>query len=170
MLADEGYAIIDTDILARKAVENPEVISMLCAEFGEDIIKDGALDRRELARRAFATKEGGAALNAITHPEITRLAVDLIHKAEKDGAKAAVIDAALLFDSCLTAFCNKTVSVVADEEIRLKRITERDSISEADARLRMSAQPPAEYYIEKADIIINNNGDDNLKEQINQIK
>lgn len=169
MLADEGYAIIDTDILARKAVENPEVISMLCAEFGEDIIKDGALDRRELARRAFATKEGGAALNAITHPEITRLAVDLIHKAEKDGAKAAVIDAALLFDSCLTAFCNKTVSVVADEEIRLKRITERDSISEADARLRMSAQPPAEYYIEKADIIINNNGDDNLNEQIGKI-
>ncbi len=169
MLADEGYAIIDTDVIARKAVENPEVISMLCAEFGDDIIKNGVLDRRELARRAFATKEGGAALNAITHPEITRLSVDLIHTAEQNGAKAAVIDAALLFDSCLTAFCDKTVSVVADEKIRLQRITARDSISENDAKLRMSAQPPVEYYIEKADIIINNNGDDNLKEQINKI-
>lgn len=166
ILCEKGYAIIDTDKLARKAVENPEVLSMLSEQFGGDILKDGVLDRRELARRAFATKEGGEALNAITHPEITRLAVELIHKAQENGAKAAVIDAALLFDSCLTALCDKTVSIVADENERLERIMKRDSISVEDAKLRINAQPPAEYYMEKADIIINNNASDDLRAQM----
>lgn len=157
MLSEKGCHIVDTDVLARKAVENPEVIGMLSQRFGGDIIKDGALDRRELARRAFATPEGTKALSAITHPEITRLAIGEIHDAEKDGARAAVIDAALLFDSPLAAVCEKNVSVVADEKIRLERIMKRDSISEADARLRINAQPPTEYYVEKSDIIINNN-------------
>ena len=87
----------------------------------------------------------------------------------ESGAKAAVIDAALLFDSPLVAICDKNISVVADEKIRLERIMKRDSISENDALLRINAQPPTEYYIEKADIIINNNGDDNLNEQIGKI-
>ncbi len=169
ILNDKGCHIVDTDLLARKAVENPEVIARLCEKFGEDIVNGGALDRRELARRAFATPEGTKALNLITHPEITRLAVEEIHKAEADGAKAAIIDAALLFESSLTAVCDKTVCVVADEKIRLERIMKRDGISEADARLRMNAQPDEEYYKSKSDIIINNNGED-LKKQIDFIK
>ncbi len=166
MLGKQGYAIIDADKLARKAVENPEVLGMLAERFGEDIITDGVLDRRELARRAFSSKEGGEALNAITHPEIIRLTVEMIHAAQDNGAKAAVIDAALLFDSCMTALCGKTISVVADENERLERIIRRDSISAEDAKLRINAQPPAEYYIEKADIIINNNAGDDLKAQM----
>ena len=162
LLKEKGCAIIDTDILARKAVENPEVISMLCERFGDDIIENGALNRRELARRAFATKEGTDALSMITHPEITRLSVEMIHNAYENGAKAAIIDAALLFDSPLACICDKTVSVVAPEDIRLDRIMKRDGISENDALLRMNAQPKAEYYIEKSDIIINNDGKENL--------
>ncbi len=166
MLENKGYSIVDTDILARKAVQNHEVISMLCEKFGGDIINDGELNRKELARRAFSTKEGTEALSAITHPEITRLAIELIHKAYENGAKAAVIDAALLFDSPLACLCDKTVSIVADEKIRLERIMKRDGISKEDALLRINAQPNTEYYIEKSDIVINNNGN-GLEEQLN---
>ncbi|MBQ8763379.1 MAG: threonylcarbamoyl-AMP synthase [Clostridia bacterium] len=168
MLEKKGYAIVDTDILARKAVQNPEVIAMLCKEFGGDIIVNGVLDRRETARRAFATKEGTAALSEITHPEITRLAIELIHKAYENGAKAAVVDAALLFDSPLACLCDKTVSVVADEKTRLERIMKRDGLSQKDALLRINAQPPTEYYIEKSDIVISNEDNGNLEEQLNQ--
>lgn len=160
MLSEKNYHIVDTDIIARKAVENSEVIDMLKKRFGDDIISGGMLDRRELARRAFATKEGTADLSAITHPEITRLAVEEIHTAQKNGKSAAVIDAALLFDSPLYSICEKNISVIADEKLRLERIMKRDGISQADAMLRINAQPPAEYYVEKADIIINNNGED----------
>ncbi|MBQ2848310.1 MAG: threonylcarbamoyl-AMP synthase [Clostridia bacterium] len=166
ILLKKGCHIVDTDILARKAVENPEVIAMLSKRFGADIIKDSVLDRRELARRAFSTPEGTKALSAITHPEITRLAIEEIHTAEKSGAKAAVIDAALLFDSPLVAVCEKNICVVADEKTRLERIMKRDSISESDARLRINAQPSTEYYTEKSDIIINNNVGTDIEAQI----
>ncbi|MBQ2842172.1 MAG: threonylcarbamoyl-AMP synthase [Clostridia bacterium] len=169
ILKEKGCRIVDTDILARKAVQNPEVIGMLLKRFGDDIIKDGVLDRHELARRAFSTPEGTDALSAITHPEITRLAIEEIHTAEKDGAAAAVVDAALLFDSPLVAICDKNISVVADEKIRLERIIKRDSISESDALLRINAQPPTEYYTEKSDIIINNNPDEDIEKQISDL-
>ena len=170
LLCEKGCRIVDTDVIARKAVENPDVIATLSERFGADIIKDGALDRRELARRAFASPEGTEALSAITHPEITRIAIEEIHSAEKSGAKAAAVDAALLFDSPLAAICDKSITVVADEKIRLERIMKRDSISESDARLRINAQPPMEYYIEKSDIIINNNSDADIEKQIADLK
>ncbi len=169
MLAERGFLVSDADILARRAVENREVISLLCREFGDDVIKDGVLDRRELARRAFATPEGSQALNLITHPEITRLAVEDIHAAHSLGKKAAVLDAALLFESCLESLCDLKISVVADEETRLERIMKRDSISREDALLRMKAQKPEQYYIEKSDIVINNNNGSDLNTQIENI-
>lgn len=156
ILRKKGYYIIDTDILARKAVESRAVSDMLCSRFGGDIIKDGVLDRRELARRAFATPESTAALNAITHPEITRLAVNEIHAAEAENAKAAVIDAALLFESDLASLCRKTLCITADDTVRLARIIERDGLSEKDALLRIAAQPTQEYYASRSDIIIDN--------------
>lgn len=168
LFEEKGVYNIDADLLARKAVENPEVIASLCAEFGEDIIKNGSLDRRELARRAFSDPEKQAILNSITHPEVTKLAVEEIHSAEKSGAKAVLIDAALLFESCLPALCSVTVSVVAEKETRLERIMKRDSISREDALIRMNAQKDEEYYKQKADVVINNNGED-LKTQIENI-
>lgn len=168
MLAKNGYHIVDADFLAKKAVESSEVLNSLCERFGADIAPNGVLDRRELARRAFASGEGTRALSSLTHPEITRLAIEEIHSAEKSSAKAVVIDAALLFDSPLIALCQKCVSVIADEDVRLKRIMHRDSISLEDAKMRMNAQPSAEYYIEKSDNIINNNPDSDFEGQVNE--
>lgn len=159
LLEARGCAVIDCDQLARTAVTLPEVQQALCAAFGDDLLTDGVLNRRLLARRAFATPEQTAALNAITHPAITRLAVEAIHAAEAAGAPAAVIDAALLFESDLTALCSRTVAVVAPEAQRLARICARDGISEADARLRMAAQPPADAYQAQADLVLENTGD-----------
>ena len=168
LLEEKGVYNVDADLLARKVVESPEVIAALCAEFGDDIIVDGALDRRELARRAFTSPEKQAILNSITHPEVTKLAALEIHKAQNEGKKAALIDAALLFESCLPSICNLTVSVVADKETRLERIMNRDGISREDALIRMNAQKDEEFYKEKADIVIFNNGED-LQSQLEKV-
>lgn len=165
-LKNKEMYIIDTDLLARKAVENKEVIAALCEAFGRDIITDGILDRKELARRAFASEEKTEILNSITHPEITRLTVEEIHKAESEGAKAALIDAPVLFESPLPVLCNKIICVIADKEERLKRIMKRDSLSEDDAKIRMNAQRDEEYYVSRSDIVIRN---DNLEETIKYI-
>lgn len=157
MLEKANLKVIDTDSLARKAVESRDVIDRLCKAFGDDIIKDGVLDRKALARKAFKDEESTKLLNSITHPEITRLTIEAIHLAESEGKKGAVIDAPVLFESPLTAVCNKIICVVAPEDVRLQRIMERDGISREDALIRMGAQKSKEYYVSKSDFIIENN-------------
>ena len=72
MLGRAGFAVVDADQIAREIMEpGSPVLTEVAAEFGADLIgDDGALNRGELARRAFATTEDTKRLNAITHPAI----------------------------------------------------------------------------------------------------
>ena len=76
IFADKGYAVIDADFLARKAVENPLVLKLLALHFGDDILLEGKLNRKLLGERAFAEKENTALLNSITHPFISAIFVE----------------------------------------------------------------------------------------------
>ena len=70
----------------------------------------------------------------------------------------AVIDAIGLFESGLGTACDLTVAVVADPEIRVKRLTARDGVTEDYARARIAAQKPAEWFAVQADLTLENNG------------
>ena len=157
LLEREGFHIIDTDKLARQITEKESpVIPKLQEAFGADITdENGELDRAELARRAFASKEKTALLNSITHPEIIRRTTERAF-AFSEKNEPCVLDVPLLFQSGTDRYCDLTVAVTAPEQTRLERITARDGISEQAARLRMGAQEPEEYYASRADIVIRN--------------
>ena len=74
VFAARGIPLADADQLSREILlPGSPLLPQLAERFGADIIKeDGTLDRRLLADRAFATPEGKAALDALTHPEIVR--------------------------------------------------------------------------------------------------
>ena len=74
------------------------------------------------------------------------------------GRQFAVIDAIGLFESGLSELCDLTVAVVAEEEVRVRRLMERDGISEAYARARIAAQKPAEWFAGQAELVLENNG------------
>lgn len=150
-LRENGCAVVDADQLSRAAALNPECLAKLKEAFGADITgKDGALDRRLLAQRAFATHENAERLNAITHPVILVEAEKRIAEAEKGGAKAVVLEAILLFESGADRLCDVCVAVTAPDSVRLRRVKKRDGISEDAARARMNNQHEAAYYTERA--------------------
>ncbi len=70
----------------------------------------------------------------------------------------AVIDAIGLFESGLGGTCDLTVAVVADPEVRVRRLMARDEITEDYARARIAAQKPANFYTAQADLVLENNG------------
>jgi dephospho-CoA kinase len=86
---------------------------------------------------------------------------------EQAHEQVAVIDAPLLFESGMDSVCDITVAVVAPFEERLQRILKRDKgLDEKQARSRMTAQNPEQYYKERATVVINGGGDlDRLREQ-----
>lgn len=170
LLRDKGYLIIDADILARKAVELPEVIKALVKEFGNEIIdKNGMLIRSELAKRAFVNEHKRQRLNKITHPAITRLTLKMIRNSFGVEHKGVVIDAAAIFDCDLPKYCTKMLVVTADIEVRAERIMKRDGIDRDSAMLRINAQKNEQYYIERADKVIQNNGKGSLSDQLSEL-
>ena len=155
-LREKGLCIIDGDVAAREImVPGSSVLTTLAAEFGNDILnKDGSLNRKLLASRAFANRENTLKLNGITHPVITRLVKKKIKEAEKRGARAAVIDAAALLESGIAPLCELIAVITAPEEERLGRIMRRDKLSRAEALKRVGAQLDEDWYRSHADIVL----------------
>ena len=153
--------VIDADELARRVVEpGSPCLDELVKAFSNDILHDdGSLNRRQLARRAFATSEDTQLLNDITHPYIIDLTKKILMRLEQMHELVAVIDAPLLFESGMDAICDVTVAVVAPHDQRLKRIMSRDGLTEKEASSRMAAQKEEAYYTSRAGRVLYNRGD-----------
>lgn len=150
----KGFKIIDCDKIAHElTAKNAPILTELANEFGEDIVKNGELDRKLLASRAFDTKEHTKKLNLILHPAIAE-------KCKGEAQGLTVLDASQLFEANMQNDCYKVIGVLADEDVRIKRIIARDNITEQQAKLRMSAQFDNDYFIDNCDYIIYNNGED----------
>lgn len=163
-----GVPVIDTDGLARQVVQpGSPCLAKLAEAFGSAILrKDGSLDRAELARRAFATPEGAAKLNAITHPAIIALSQQLLEDAADNGHPVAVVDAPLLFEAGMDSLCHHIVTVIAPAEWRMQRIMARDGVDEATARRRMAAQQSDDFYCREGVSVLHNTADeDTLRRQ-----
>ena len=160
MLGGTGFAVVDADQIARDIMApGSPVLDEVAAAFGADLIgEDGALDRGELARRAFATKEDTQRLNAITHPAIRAESERRFAAAEEAGEQAVIYDMPLLVDLGLNQDMDLTVVVDVDKEERIRRLVDKRGLEEADARARMAQQIDDAARLAAADVVIDNNG------------
>ena len=165
-----GYSVYDTDSEAKRIiVEDATVREQMTALFGEEVYKDGVYQTSFVAQQVFADKNLLAKLNAIVHPAVK---ADIISKFRSSGVTSEpsapseplnndsglfFIECAILFQAGFDVLCDKVVAVTAPEDIRLERVIARDHSDMNKVRARMRAQE-AERDIERADIVINNDG------------
>lgn len=152
-----GYFVIDCDKTAHNITSNSsEAKNALCLAFSNDILDDnGEICRKKLAKAAFASKEKTELLNKTVLPFIVKEIENII---ENSSCNRIILDAPTLFESGINNICALTVAVLADENLRRQRIIARDGLTEKAAALRLKAAKSDEYYKQKADIIIYNNG------------
>ncbi|MDK6493642.1 MULTISPECIES: dephospho-CoA kinase [Corynebacterium] len=160
MLADEGFPVVDADQIAREIMEpGSPVLAQVAEVFGEDLIDDtGALNRAELAKRAFSSTEQTEKLNALTHPAIRAESNRRFDEAEKAGARAVIYDMPLLVDLGLHHDMDMTVVVDVDVDERVRRLVDKRGLTEADARARIAQQVDDDTRRAAADIVVDNNG------------
>ncbi|MBQ9937315.1 MAG: dephospho-CoA kinase [Oscillospiraceae bacterium] len=158
LLNNDKITVINCDLLARKITEKgSEALNELVLAFGKQILcKDKTLDRKKLASLAFKDKQSTQLLNKITHPHIINEIKKQIINA---NTEYTILDAPTLFESGADKLCDKTVAVIADENIRINRIIKRDNLSREDALLRLSAQKGQSFFVNNCDYIIKNDGD-----------
>ncbi len=163
--AENGVPTVDADavyhdIIARRGA----CLRELVGEYGEDILtEDGSLSRSKLAGIVFAPDAMRESrirrLSEITHKYVICEIDDRIRAEVQKGTEILLLDVPLLFQSGLAARCDLTVAVLADREVRIRRIVARDALDLESAERRIDAQVSDEYYRLRADRIVYNNTD-----------
>ena len=167
-LHDLGAETIDADQVYHGLIAPGEPLNRaLIAEWGDGIANpDGSINRPALGRIVFSDPEQLRRLDAITHPAI-RTATEAMVAASR--AEVVAVDAVKLIESGHADRCDQVWLVVASPETQLRRLIDSRGMTEADARQRVAAQPPLQPRIERADVILNNDGDrDALRRQVDR--
>lgn len=165
-----GAAVIDADQIAHELMaRGGTCVSAISDQFGEDVIDDGAVNRRALAKIVFADRSRLRELEAIIHPAVEERIKSRIEEIEKaQPGIVIVVDVPLLFEAGMEGMVDKTIVVRCDEEQQIQRAGVALKITKQDALLRIQSQMSLEEKAERADIVIDNKG--SKSELINEVK
>lgn len=172
VFARSGYAVINADEIAKKVIAPGSVcVTQLVLAFGRYIMNpNGTINRKRLAEKAFASPSATQLLNDITHPQIFLMTMRRCREAIDSGSPMILFDAPVLFESGSEIMCDAVVSVVAPKELRIERLTARDSLPREAIEKRMSAQHPDQFYTDRSDYVINGGADfSEVKSQTEEI-
>lgn len=159
MFTDLGIPVIDADVIAKKVVEpGEEPYKQVVKVFGKEILSpDSTINRPKLGSIIFSNEEKRGQLNQIVHPAVRKQMLKKKKDYIKRGEKCIVLDIPLLFESKLTSLTDQTLVVFVDEETQLKRLMERNQLTEQEALNRIRSQMPLKEKAKLADELIDNN-------------
>lgn len=172
MLREEGVPVIEADGVGHRLLEGDvSVRRAVAAAFGPEVIVDGGLTREKLAAVAFSEGAALARLNAILHPAIIQTIQEECAGLAARGHPAAVVEAALIGEGeRREPWLQGLILVLAETELRVKRLVKFRNMAEAEARKRIAAQTEPRMKMRVADWVIYNDGDlKSLKKQVSAL-
>jgi len=153
---DLGAIVTDSDQLAREVVERGTTgFDQIIAAFGDEVLKNGDLNRAALAELVFKDPGKRERLELITHPLIRKAFANIVESAKGDSIVINQIP--LLVESKHDYKFDHVITVSADEEVRIERLLKR-GMSLTQIKQRLQAQSNDVQREEIADSIIRNEG------------
>ena len=159
LLREKGAFVLDCDAVYHELLERDATLLGAIEQAFPGTVKDGALDRKTLGTVVFSDPDALETLNGITHRFVSEEIGRRLSDFATAGGTLAALDAVELIASGLGEICDLTIGVLADEELRVRRIMARDGIGREAALLRVWAQKPEEYYRQNCGAVVYNNGD-----------
>lgn len=159
-----GCAVFYSDYVAKEIYFDDTIKPKIIALLGNGAyFSEKEIDKKHISSKIFSDTNLLHQLNNIIHPAVIEK-----FKAFKELNKGKLIikETALLFEAKLESQVDKIVLVAAKDELRIKRVMQRDGLSEEDVLNKMKAQLPQEEKILKSDFIIYNNEEDFLITQV----
>ncbi|OBW40144.1 Dephospho-CoA kinase [Chryseobacterium sp. MOF25P] len=164
-----GFPVYYSDDRAKEIVNDNEDLKLKIKELlGNDSYdKDGVYDRKFVAEKVFNDKELLQSLNEIIHPAVR---LDFEDWVKKQTKYLVFKETALLFELKLHKQCYRSVLVTAEDNIRIKRVMDRDGKTYREVQSVMEKQMSEKEKIKLANCIIYNNTNlDDLKDQTERI-
>jgi dephospho-CoA kinase len=164
-----GFPVYYSDDRAKEIVNDNDDLKQKIKELlGEEAYdKDDLYDRKFVAEKVFNNKELLHQLNEIIHPAVR---IDFEDWVKKQTKYLVFKETALLFELKLNLQCYKSILVTAEDNIRIKRVMDRDGKTYREVQAIMEKQMPEKDKIKLADCIIYNNTNlEDLKHQTEKI-
>lgn len=167
-IASKGIPVYIADEEAKKIMELPEVILEVQQLFDENILfENNQLNRAKIAEIVFKNPQKLQELNAIIHPKVKLHFMNWL-KLHEDFS-FVVKEVAILFETDGDASCDKVILVTAPEDVRIKRVMQRDKTKMINVKNRIKNQLSDQEKKAKSDFIIENIDIDSTFKQVDKV-
>lgn len=164
-----GFPVYDSDFWAKELVNIDENLKSRVIELlgKESYDENGKYNRKFVAEKVFENQELLLQLNQIIHPAVK---IHFENWVNAQNAEFVFKETALLFELKLYESCYQSILVTADENIRIKRVMDRDGRTYREVKEIIDKQMPEVDKVKLADFVIQNNTDlESLKEFTHQV-
>jgi dephospho-CoA kinase len=168
IFAQLGAIVIDSDQLSRDVIERGSIgFNEVVAKFGDEILKNGEIDRQILASLVFKDPTKRSELEQITHPLIRKAFAKVMSSASPDSIIINQIP--LLVESNHDYKFDHIITISASESIRTDRLIKRGLTNE-QIKQRLQAQATDQMRENIADsVIFNEKSEQELTDQVEKI-
>ena len=166
--AELGALVIDADQLARMAIERgTDGFADVLLRFGDEVIRNGDIDRKKLAEIVFSDEGARKDLEGIIHPRVQALFAQAV--ADLDIDDILIYEIPLLVETGASEKFDYVITVESDIELRKARLLKKGLyISQIEKRMASQAREEARTAV--ADAVIRNDGDeDSLLRQVENL-
>lgn len=166
ILNSMGYPVYNSDDRAKILINKDSNLILKIKESFGNVYNTEGLDRQKMANIVFNNPEKLALLNSLVHPAVGH---DFDLWVKKQSSSLVFKEAAILFETGIYKSLNKVILVTCPLPIKIKRVMERDSVSQKDVENRMKNQWSDEQKIKLSDYVIDNSGNKLLIPQVQKI-
>ncbi len=167
-LRHRGVAVFDADAYVHWLYEDAAVPAIAAVFPG--VVREGRVDRALLAREVAGKPERLRALEAIVHPMVIKAEIDFLRAQEEQGAKLAVLEIPLLFETGAEDRTDVTIAVSASEAVQRERVLARPGMTEEKFEaLRARQHSDAERRAAADFVIDSGTALENMHAQLDQV-
>ena len=159
IFAHLGYPVYFSDDRAKLLYDtDARLLAQMTSLLGEEILKDGRLDRGVVASKIFGNSELLAKVESFVHPAVL---ADFerwkgeICRDENNAPEFVIFESAILLETPLVKGCaDKIMTVVAPYELRIERVMRRDGAAREQIEARIARQWSDQQRDVLADFVI----------------
>ena len=159
-----GYSIFSSDYVAKKIMKtSSEIKDIVVRYFGDEIYKDGFLQKEKLAKIIFSDPNKLNILNKLVHPFVE---LEFNKWCDKQNSVFVIKETAILFESGTNKNLDNVICVTAPLELRIERVMQRDKCTKESVMERINNQMSQDKKEQLSDFVILNDEKSKLLPQI----
>ncbi|MHC5188410.1 dephospho-CoA kinase [Enterococcus cecorum] len=165
---DLGFPVVDADIIARHLLDqNEQAYNEVVKVFGSEILQEsGEINRQALGALVFNHPDKLKQLDELMAPFLQESILAAIKQASQNQ-KLVIVDVPLMYEKGYDEWMDQVAVVYCTPNQQLKRLMQRNQLTEKEAKQRMDSQLPIEMKKLLAEVVFDNSND--LTQTIQQV-